>query len=165
MKALLNTQRLMLAAPRKGRISSCCRGLCWIPGRGIGPRVVDRYISGMLNGPAYPLLHWKLYVRRQLRYLLAAMVLIGLSLSIGTVGYMVFGHLGFTDAFLNASMILAGMGPVDAMPTAGAKWFSACYALYSGVALMTIVAAMLAPAIHRMFHKMHLDARNHATKP
>jgi hypothetical protein len=119
----------------------------------------------MLNGPVYPLLHWKLYVRQQLRHLLAAVVLIGLSLSIGTAGYMVFGHLGFTEAFLNASMILAGMGPVDAMPTAQAKWFSAFYALYSGVALMTIVAAMLAPAIHRMFHKMHLDARDHAKKP
>lgn len=104
----------------------------------------------------------KVYLRKQLRYLLVAAVLILFSLAIGTAGYMVFAHLGFTDAFLNASMILGGMGPVSPLPGTAAKWFASCYALYSGVALITIVAAMLTPTIHRLIHKLHLDQHGKA---
>ncbi|MCC6840388.1 MAG: hypothetical protein IT230_09545 [Flavobacteriales bacterium] len=104
-----------------------------------------------------PLPHRRAYVRRQLRFILWALAFIAISLAIGVAGYMGFAHLGFTDAFLNASMILGGMGPVDPLPNKAAKWFAACYALYCGVALLTIVAAMLAPTIHRLLHKLHLD--------
>ncbi len=102
----------------------------------------------------------RVYVRKQLRYALVALVFIVVSLAIGTAGYMGFAHLSFTDAFLNASMILGGMGPVDALTNAPAKWFASFYALYSGVALLTIVAAMLAPMIHRLLHKLHLDQKD-----
>jgi flagellar biosynthesis protein FliR len=108
--------------------------------------------------------HRKVYIRKQLKYLLVAVGLILVSLVIGIAGYMAFGHLAFTDAFLNASMILGGMGPVDTMQGTAAKWFSAFYALYSGVALLTIVAAMLTPTIHRLIHKLHLDQRDRMTK-
>lgn len=99
----------------------------------------------------------RVYIRKQLRFLLAALGFIVLSLALGVAGYMGFAHLGFTDAFLNASMILGGMGPVDPLPDNASKWFASFYALYSGVALLSIVAAMLAPTIHRLLHKMHLD--------
>ncbi|MCB0771958.1 MAG: hypothetical protein KDB93_01130 [Flavobacteriales bacterium] len=101
--------------------------------------------------------HRRAYLRKQFRYLLVALGLILGSLFIGVAGYMGIAHLGFTDAFLNASMILGGMGPVNELHSDNAKWFSALYALYSGVALLTIVAAMLTPTIHRLLHKLHLD--------
>ena len=101
----------------------------------------------------------RVYVRKQLRYVLVALAFIAISLFIGTAGYMGFAHLSLTDAFLNASMILGGMGPVDVLTNAPAKWFASFYALYSGVALLTIVAAMLAPTIHRLLHILHLDQR------
>ena len=81
---------------------------------------------------------WATYLRRQLYFLLAAVVLIGLSLTIGTLGYMFFAHYGAADAFLNASMILSGMGPLGALPGDDAKWFASAYALFSGIALPTI---------------------------
>lgn len=101
--------------------------------------------------------HFRVYSRRQLRYVLAALVLILLSLAIGVAGYMVFAHLDLTDAFLNASMILGGMGPVAPLTDGPAKWFASLYAIYSGVALLSIVASMLTPTIHRLLHKLHLD--------
>jgi hypothetical protein len=104
----------------------------------------------------------RVYLRKQLRYVLVALAFIAVSLAIGTAGYMGFARLSFTDAFLNASMILGGMGPVDPLPNAASKWFASFYALYSGVALLTIVAAMLAPTIHRLLHKLHLDQRDKA---
>ena len=92
------------------------------------------------------------------------MLFIAFSLAIGTAGYMGFAHLRLTDAFLNASMILGGMGPVDTLPNDASKWFASFYALYSGVALLTIVAAMLAPMIHRLLHVLHLDQKDKAQK-
>jgi flagellar biosynthesis protein FliR len=102
------------------------------------------------------------YLRKQLCFMLVALAFIAVSLVIGTAGYMGFAHLSFTDAFLNASMILGGMGPVDPLSNAASKWFASFYALYSGVALLSTVAAMLAPTIHRLLHKLHLDQRDRA---
>lgn len=61
------------------------------------------------------------------------------------------------DALLNASMILAGMGPVDPVKATAAKLFATFYALYSGIAFLTMIAILMAPALHRFLHKFHLE--------
>lgn len=155
----------MLYKPRMARISlpHGCRGESHLH---FGQRAgVDPYISGMLlTGFDQPLPHRKVYIRRQLRFMLWAAGFILFSLLLGVLGYMGFAHFSFTDAFLNASMILGGMGPVDQLPNMVSKWFASLYAMYCGVALLSIVAAMLAPTIHRMLHKIHLDQANQAKK-
>ena len=72
-------------------------------------------------------------------------------------GYHCFGNLPWVDSFLNASMILTGMGPVDRMETDAGKLFSSFYALFSGVAFLTFVAVLFSPLYHRFMHKFHLD--------
>lgn len=100
------------------------------------------------------------YLRRQLKFLFGAAVFIGAALSIGTWGYMEFAGFPFADAFLNASMILSGMGPVGALPNDAAKYFASFYALFSGIALISTVAVVLAPLVHRFLHAMHLDEKD-----
>jgi hypothetical protein len=78
------------------------------------------------------------------------------SLLIGGVGYHYLGRLPWIDAFLNASMILTGMGPVDRMCSTPSKLFAMTYALFSGIAFLTMMAILLAPVLHRMLHKFHL---------
>jgi hypothetical protein len=97
------------------------------------------------------------FILRQLRYLVFAGALVGVSLAVGVLGYMHFAGYGFTDALLNASMILGGMGPVGELPNAGAKYFASCYALYSGITLLGTVAVILTPLVHRMLHALHAD--------
>ncbi len=97
------------------------------------------------------------FLRRQLKYVLVALAFVGISLLIGTLGYMGFAHMAAVDAFLNASMILSGMGPVGDLPTDGAKLFASFYALYSGIAILSTVAVILAPLLHRMLHALNLD--------
>jgi hypothetical protein len=99
------------------------------------------------------------FLRRVAAYALAALLLIGLSLLAGTLGYRHLAGLGWVDALLNAAMILGGMGPVDPMPDDRAKLFAAAYALYSGVALLSTVSLLLAPLVHRVLHRMHLGDR------
>jgi hypothetical protein len=79
------------------------------------------------------------------------------SLAIGTVGYAHFASLPVVDAFLNASMILTGMGPVDKMETTGGKLFASLYAIYSGVAFLTFCGVLFTPVYHRFLHQFHLD--------
>jgi hypothetical protein len=70
---------------------------------------------------------------------------------------MTLGHTSFIDAFHMACMILTGMGPVVEMKTTGAKLFSSFYALYSGVAFLSITAVFFAPIIHRVLHILAVD--------
>lgn len=83
--------------------------------------------------------------------------LILISLGIGGVGYHFFGNLEWLSAFLNASMILTGMGPVDPMITPAGKLFAIFYSLFSGITFLIIAGIVFAPVYHRFLHKFHLD--------
>jgi len=85
-----------------------------------------------------------------------AAAFLAVSLAIGIVGYRYLGGLSWLDAFLNASMILTGMGPVSPMTSPAAKVFAGCYALYSGVAFLSAVGILFAPVVHRLLHRLHL---------
>jgi hypothetical protein len=87
------------------------------------------------------------------------MLLLACAVGIGTVGYHTAGRLAWLDAFLNASMILSGMGPVDRMETATAKVFAALYALFSGLVFIGVAGTIVAPWLHRLFHWIHLEER------
>ncbi|MCB0765246.1 MAG: hypothetical protein KDB84_11105 [Flavobacteriales bacterium] len=116
----------------------------------------------MFEHKRLPLLSRGAFIRLQLRFLLVATIFVGFSLGVGVLGYMHWGGFTFVDAFMNASMILGGMGPVGDLPDDSAKWFASCYALYSGIALLGSVAVILTPLVHRMMHALHLDDEDRA---
>jgi hypothetical protein len=91
------------------------------------------------------------------RYSLFALGLITFSVLLGTVGYHYFGNISWVDSFHMACMILTGMGPVVEMESSTAKIFSSFYALYSGVAFLSITAVFFAPIIHRLLHILHVE--------
>jgi len=97
------------------------------------------------------------FVRRMLRSLITALILMALSLSVGMVGYHWIAGLGWMDALLEASMILGGMGPINEPHTSGAKLFASLYALFSGLVLIGVMGVVLAPVAHRLMHSFHLD--------
>jgi len=103
-----------------------------------------------------PLVPTAVFLRRLARSGLAFVLLIGVSLAIGTTGYHWIAGLPWIDALLNASMILTGMGPVDRLESSGAKLFASGYSLFSGVAFLTSVGVLGAPVIHRLMHRFHL---------
>jgi|SRR6266850_428019 len=81
------------------------------------------------------------------------------SLLLGMAGYHIFEKLSWLDAFVNAAMILSGMGPVAELHTVSGKLFAGCYALFSGVAFLTSIAVVFAPIFHRFLHKFHLEGK------
>lgn len=106
------------------------------------------------------LLPLALFLQRMLRFTSYSFLMIVFSVGLGTIGYQVFAGLEWTDAFYNACMILTGMGPASAMTTTAAKLFSSFYALYSGIAFLTIIAVLFAPVVHRFLHVLHLEPKD-----
>ncbi len=112
----------------------------------------------MFEHRSAPLLSRKAFLRRLYRSGGLALALIAFSLTLGVLGYHFTDDLSWIDALLNASMILTGMGPVNATPTVAAKLFASFYALFSGIVFLTSVAVFFAPIIHRLFHRFHLES-------
>ena len=81
------------------------------------------------------------------------------SLAIGMWGYSYYEHMDWRDAFVNASMLLGGMGPLKTDLSDNGKVFAGIYALYSGLVVIAIAGLLLAPAVHRLMHKVHWDDR------
>lgn len=94
---------------------------------------------------------------RVLKFSLISMSIFVFSLLVGIAGYHYIAQLGWFDSFLNASMILGGMGPVDILTTKIGKLFAGFYALFSGVAFLSAMAIFVTPILHRFLHKFHID--------
>lgn len=105
----------------------------------------------------HPVLPRRQFAKRLARSAGIAAALIVLSLFGGMCGYHFLEKLPWVDAFLNAAMILGGMGPVDSLKTSEGKVFAGCYALYSGLIVIVSASFILAPLFHRMLHKFHAD--------
>lgn len=62
----------------------------------------------------------------------------------GMIGYSLTEGMGFADSFVNAAMILSGMGPVDQVQTTAGKMFA---------------GFVLAPIAHRVLHRFHVETK------
>ena len=95
------------------------------------------------------------FAKRLAMHLALAISLLLSSLAIGMLGYSYFEHLPWLDAFLNAAMLLGGMGPVDAPKSADGKLFAGLYALYAGLVFIVTAALVFTPILHRLLHRFH----------
>jgi len=107
-----------------------------------------------------PLAPPQVFRRHMVTSMRTAGMIIGGSLAAGVLGYHYWGGLEWLDALVNAAMILGGMGPVDPIKSTAGKWFESVYALYSGVALLTTVGVLFAPALHKVLHHFHIDEKD-----
>jgi len=111
----------------------------------------------MFESKADPLLSRRDFLKRQARFGFVALALVAISLAIGMAGYHFFENLSWLDSLVNASMLLGGMGPVNALQTDGGKLFASFYALYSGLIFLVVAGFLFAPIFHRILHSFHLD--------
>jgi len=106
-----------------------------------------------------PLLPHRRFVDRVKSHVLGALALLLVTLAIGMGGYHWLEDQTWVDAYLNASMILGGMGPVAELHTAGGKLFAGTYALFAGLVFVLALGLVLAPVLHRAMHRFHLDGK------
>lgn len=106
-----------------------------------------------------PLASSRTFYKRVFNNLVAASVILLFCLLIGIMGYHFLANAAWIDAIHNAAMILSGMGPVIQIDTTAGKLFSSAYALFSGVIFIATIGFILAPAIHRLFHMIHIEEK------
>lgn len=109
----------------------------------------------MYESRQHPPLIRRRFLLRLIAHVVIAQSLVLVSLLMGMAGYVYFENHTWRDAFLNAAMLLSGMGPVDAPVTNGGKLFAGCYALYAGLIFLIVAGILLAPVLHRLLHKFH----------
>src|SRR5450631_4603096 len=107
-----------------------------------------------------PLAPTSVFRIRILKSILLGTAILFFCLLLGVVGYHYTAGIGWLDSLHNACMILSGMGPVVNIETVSGKLFSSFYALFSGVIFITNIGVILAPAIHRFFHRLHVPPMN-----
>lgn len=96
--------------------------------------------------------------------------MLGASLGVGMLGYHGLEGLDWLDSFLNAAMLLGGMGPLHAPVTVAGKWFAGCFALYAGLVFLATATLLVVPVAHRLLHRMHFaespkgDTRSHSAR-
>ena len=112
-----------------------------------------------------PLLPRKHFYRRLAANAGLGLCVLAVSLGLGMTGYHHFEKLPWIDSFLDAAMILSGMGPVATLQTDAGKLFAGCYAIYSGIALISILGIIFAPVVHRFLHRFHLEDEVRGKKP
>lgn len=105
----------------------------------------------------HPLAPRDVFVRRLIGSTSLGLAVVTVSLAAGMAGYHGFEGLSWIDAFVNAAMILSGMGPLMQPVTTGGKLFAGFYALYSGLAVIFVAGLMFAPIVHRFMHRFHLE--------
>lgn len=94
---------------------------------------------------------------RMLRHVVVSIGLLAAALAAGAAGYHYIEGFAWIDSFLDASMLLGGMGPVDVLHTASGKLFASVYALFSGVFVLAVAGLLFAPVLHRLLHRFHLE--------
>ena len=109
----------------------------------------------MYESHAHPPISRRSFAKRLIQHLVVAAVLLLFSLGIGMVGYHHFEHLSSIDAFLNSSMLLGGMGPLDPPHSYSGKLFAGFYALYAGLVFVVTAALVFTPIVHRVLHRFH----------
>lgn len=103
-----------------------------------------------------PLAPRKIFVTRLAYSLIMGLTLIFFALLVGMLGYHFIENMAWEDAFLNAAMILSGMGQIAPLNSTAGKLFAGFYALFSGLVFIAIIGLIFAPVVHRFFHKFHV---------
>jgi hypothetical protein len=104
-----------------------------------------------------PLISQRHFIRRMVLTGLLSLAGLAIWVVVGMLGYHLLANLPWVDSFLNAAMIVGGMGPVDILNAPIAKIFAGVYAILSGVIFLSIFGFLIAPVFHRFLHRFHLD--------
>jgi ABC-type phosphate transport system permease subunit len=115
----------------------------------LGSKIFEHRKQGLASRQAF--------FSRVMFFLISALALTMLFVFIGMLGYRYFVEVSWLDAFVNASLTLAGMGGIDIARSLAGKIFTSIYSLFCGLVFSIIISMMFAPFVHRIYHKFHLD--------
>jgi hypothetical protein len=108
----------------------------------------------------HPLISRRRFTGRMAKAIGLWFALTGAGLGIGMAGYAAFEGMSLADSYVNAAMILSGMGPMGELKTTPGKVFAGSYAIFSGLVIVIATGVVLAPIFHRVLHRFHMETGN-----
>src|SRR5690625_4651494 len=118
---------------------------------------LSRCVTHMYESRKDAVLPRRQFAWRMAQHVGLAGLIIVAAVLVGMVGHMWLEPVSWHDAVLNVSLILAGIGPFLLPQTVAGKLFFAFYNVLVGVVILALIGVIMAPLIHRMLHKFHLD--------
>lgn len=97
------------------------------------------------------------FVWRLLWHVIVALLLIIFTLVVGAIGHIVFEDVDFHHAFLNTALIVGGIGTTVVPQSVAGQLFFSLFGMFVGLLFAAVVGVVLAPLIHRIVHRMHID--------
>ena len=110
-----------------------------------------------------PLLPLPRFLGRMAKSLGIAATIDGVTLAVGAVGLRRLEGLDWTDACLNAALVMTGNGPVTRAESVSGKTFLLFYALGGVLVFAAVISTVMAPILHRMLHALHADVPDEAS--
>ena len=98
------------------------------------------------------------FVQRLLQHLLIALLIIALTLLLGTLGHYYFEDMSWHDAFFNAAYVFSGLSYLTPPNSLSGKLFLVVYSIYVQLIILALLGVLSAPVIHRVLHRLHLDS-------
>jgi hypothetical protein len=111
-----------------------------------------------LEHSSQPVISRRRFIRRMLIVIGLWLALTVIGLVVGVAGYAKCEGMSLVDAYVNAAMILSGMGPVGELKTTAGKIFAGTYAIFSGLIIIIATGFLLAPIFHRVLHRFHVES-------
>jgi Ca2+/H+ antiporter len=116
----------------------------------------------MFEAVHLPLLSRRRFVARMATFLLAALIVDGVALAAGAVGYHFLDGLSWLDASLNATSVMTGNGPLHPPHTADGKLYTLFDALLGVIVFVAVIGVILTPMFHRILHGFHRRHTEHS---
>ena len=95
------------------------------------------------------------------RNVIIGLILTLIILLIGMTGYHYFEKVSWLDAYVNAAMIISGLGTLANPKTLLGKLFIGTYSILGGGSFLLIMAIVFAPIFHWLFRQIHVEDREH----
>lgn len=97
------------------------------------------------------------FLWRMFKHGLYVLAILILSVLAGTIGFAAFEGYSLDEAALHSAHILAGLGLIELPETTAGRMFAVFFGLYASLFFIAVFSVIIAPVVHRILHRMHLD--------
>ena len=111
----------------------------------------------MYESKSSSLIAKKTFIKRMFFHILAALILVVITLVAGIAGHVYFDNMEAGTAFVASVTLTSGLGLSILPETTSGRLFTSFYGIFSGYVYIATSTIVIAPILHRILHKFHLD--------
>ena len=111
----------------------------------------------MYESKSKPLIARNAFGKRMFLHVFMALILVVVTLTAGIAGHVYFDDMELGRALVASITLTSGLGLSIFPETASGQLFASLYGIFSGYVYIVTSSIIIAPILHRVLHKFHLD--------